>query len=88
MNALTGFVDTLIAAMDPASQWAVGTVASVVAGGAADGNALVSVNWQGSSVRVAYASSYTPVTGHVVLMARVGPRLVIVCRLIGTPPNS
>jgi len=46
----------------------------------------VTVSWQGKAIRAAYASSYTPVTGHVVLMARVGPQLAIVCRLIGTPP--
>lgn len=87
MNVVDGFVD-MFASPGDGSPWAVGTISAVTPGGAVDGNALVSVTWQGASVRVAYASSYTPVVGHVVLMARVGPRLVIVCRVIGTPPNT
>jgi len=82
------FEDSLMLFGDNPSQWAVGTVATVTAGAAADGNPLVTVSWQGKAIRAAYASSYTPVTGHVVLMARVGPQLAIVCRLIGTPPAS
>ena len=88
MNALDALASSLLTAAESSSQWAVGTVATVTAGAAADGNPLVTVSWQGKAIRAAYASSYTPVTGHVVLMARVGPQLAIVCRLIGTPPAS
>jgi hypothetical protein len=88
VSVLDDFVSTLLAASDGASPWAVGTVGSVVAGGAADGLALVTVSWQGASVRAAYLVSYTPVVNDVVLMARVGPRLLILGRIGGTPPTS
>lgn len=84
MNVLGDLVSTILSATDSGSPFAVATVTAVTAGGAADGNALVTVNWQGASVRVAYAASYTPVVGHVVLLARTQPP-VILCRLIGTP---
>lgn len=87
MNVLGDFVSTILAAADSGSPFAVGTVTDVAAGAAADGNALVTVDWQGTDVKVAYAASYTPVVDHVVLLARTQP-LVILCRLIGTPPSS
>ena len=62
-----------------------GTVVTVVAGAAADGNALVTVSWRGTSVAVPYPSSYTPVVGHVVLLLVAPPQVVIVARLLGTP---
>ena len=40
------------------------TVATVTAGGAADGNALTTVTWRGASVQAAYLASYTPTVGH------------------------
>jgi len=88
VNALDALASSLLTAAADTSQWAVGTIATVTNGGADDGNPLVAVSWQGKAIRAAYASSYTPVVGHVVLMARVGPQLAIICRLIGTPPAS
>lgn len=87
MSILDDLIGTILAAGDSGSPFTVGTVAAVGAGGAADGNALVTITWQGTSIKVAYAASYTPVVGHVVLLARTQP-LVILCRLIGTPPSS
>lgn len=88
MDALSALADTLLTASTDSREWAVGTIATVTAGAAADGNALVTVSWQGTAIRAAYGAHYTPTVGHVVLMARVGPQLAIVCRLIGTPPSS
>jgi hypothetical protein len=87
VSILDDLVSTILTAADTGSPFTVGTVAAVSAGGAADGNALVTVTWQGTSIQVAYAASYTPVVGHVVLLARTQP-LVILCRVIGTPPSS
>lgn len=87
MNAVDVLAASLVSLGDSSSQFAVGTVTAVAAGGAADGNALTSVKWQGATVTGSYLASYTPAVGHVVLMARVGPRLVILGRLIGTPPS-
>lgn len=62
-----------------------GVIATVTAGAAADGNALVTVTWRGTTVACPYPSTYVPVVGHVVLLLIVPPQLVIVARLIGTP---
>ena len=63
-------------------------VASVAAGAAADGNALVTVTWRGQPVPAAYLSSYTPVVSHVVVVLYQPPGgLVILGRVIGTPPS-
>lgn len=88
MDAISALADTLMAASADSRQWAVGTITAVAAGAAADGNALATVTWQGQALRAAYTASYTPVVGHVVLMARIGPQLAIVGRLIGTPPST
>lgn len=88
MNGIDAFVASLLASGDAASPWAVGTITDVQAGAAADGLALATVAWQGTNVRAAYLVSYTPVVDHVVLMARVGPRLTILGRIGGTPPTS
>lgn len=69
----------------PAQWMDVGVIATVTAGAAADGNALVTVTWQGSTSACAYPSTYTPVVGHRVLLAIQPPQIVILCRLIGTP---
>jgi hypothetical protein len=61
-------------------------VATVVAGAAADGNALVTVTWRGQAVKAAYLSTYTPTVGHIVLVLYQPPGgLVILSRVIGTP---
>lgn len=70
----------LSASIEPA------TVATVVAGGAADGNALVTVTWRGAAIKAAYLASYTPTVGHVVLVLYQPPGgLVILGHVIGTP---
>lgn len=64
------------------------TVATVTAGGAADGNALVTVTWRGQSVQAAYLAAYTPVAGHVVAVLYQPPGgLLILGHIIGTPPS-
>jgi len=87
VSAFDDLVSIVVAAGEPVGQWAVGTVTDVAPGAAADSNALVTVTWRGASVQVPYGDHYTPAVGHVVLMARYGPQLAIVCRLIGTPPT-
>lgn len=61
------------------------TIASVTAGAATDGNALVTIVWRGATVPAAYTASYTPTVGHVVLVLVQLPQIVIVDRVIGTP---
>ena len=68
------------------SPFAVGAVTAVTAGAAADGNALVTVNWRGTELYASYGAHYTPAVGHVVLMTRTQP-LHIIDRIIGTPPS-
>lgn len=63
------------------------TVATVAAGAAADGNALVTVTWRGASQKAAYLSSYAPTVGHVVAVVVQGGALLILGRIIGTPPS-
>lgn len=61
-------------------------VTAVAAGAAADGNALVSIDWCGTTTEAAYLASYgSPAVGHTVLVLAQGPQLVILGRLIGTP---
>jgi hypothetical protein len=83
----SALLDYLTALGDNASPFLVGQVAAVGLGAAADGNDLVTVDWMGTEVEVSYGAHYSPVVGHVVLMARTQP-LAILCRLIGTPPSS
>lgn len=86
MSVLDVLVSNVLAAAQGASPFAVGTVTAVDLAAAADGNALVTVDWRGSSVRAAYCASYTPDVGHVVFMARFGPQLLVLDRIVGTPP--
>ncbi len=67
------------------ARYASAQVVAVATGAAADGNALVSIDWRGTTVEVAYLASYAPAVGHTVLVLMQGPQLVIVGRLIGTP---
>lgn len=62
-------------------------IATVTAGGAADGNALVTVTWRGATQQAAYLASYTPTVGHVVAVAIQAGQLLILGRVIGTPPS-
>lgn len=92
MSVLDELVDNvLIAARTTArtdEPWAVGVVISVVVGGAHDGFDVVTVNWRGTEVQAARLASYTPTVGHQVLMARFGPQLVVLDRIVGTPPRA
>jgi hypothetical protein len=65
--------------MDPA------TVVSVEAGAAADGNALVAVQWGGITTFVPYLSTYAPVVGDVVAVLVQGPQVVVLGKVNGTP---
>jgi hypothetical protein len=69
------------------SAWAEpAVVATVAAGAAADGNALVTVTWRGQAIQAAYLSSYTPTVGHNVIVLYQPPGgLLILGRVIGTP---
>jgi hypothetical protein len=63
-------------------------IASVVAGAAADGNALVTVTWRGQAVQAAYLASYTPTVSHTVIVLYQPPGgLLILGRVLGTPPS-
>lgn len=61
------------------------SIVSVAAGTATDGNALVVISWLGTDVAVPYLATYTPAAGHVVAVARTGPQLLILGRIVGTP---
>jgi hypothetical protein len=92
MNPLTELVDELRGVNGP-GEWPTswvepGTVLSVTAGAAEDGNALAEVTWRGLSVEAAYLSTYTPVVGHVVLLLVQPPQLTILGRVVGTPPEE
>lgn len=63
-----------------------GTVTSVTAGGASDGNALVKVTWFGKQVTAnGYVNTYTPVANDRVLCAYDGQQIVVVGKVIGRP---
>jgi len=62
------------------------TVVDVLPGGAADGNALVTVRWRGSPVAVnGYLASYTPSVGDRVLVAYYMNQPVIIGAIVGHP---
>jgi hypothetical protein len=63
-------------------------VATVSAGAAADGNALVTVTWRGQSIQAAWLASYTAVVGHTVAVLYQPPGgLLILGQIKGTPPS-
>lgn len=64
-----------------------GTVATVTAGAAADGNALVTVTVDGATQEAAYLASWTPTAAHIVAVLIQGGVLTILGRVIGTPPS-
>lgn len=80
-------VEYLTALGNNGSAFAVGVVTAIDPGAADDGNNLVTVDYLGTEIEVSYGAHYTPVIGHVVLMAKTQP-LAILCRLIGTPPAT
>lgn len=62
------------------------TVATVTAGGAADGNALVTVMWRGGTVTAnGYLGGYPPVVGDRVVCAYDGAQLIVLGKIIGHP---
>ena len=71
---LDRFVDNLLDAARTPPAYAVARIASV-----AGTPPTVTVDWNGSVVPASWPkdSSYTPVVGDVVLMARFGPQLLI-----------
>lgn len=63
-----------------------GVIASVTAGAASDGNARVTVTYNGATQAMAYPSGYTPVVGHVVTVMLTSQGAVqILNHPIGTP---
>ena len=75
MRPMDRFVANMLAVSKQSPAYAVGKIASVTAGTPP----TVTVDWAGSVVPARYPkdSSYTPVVGDVVLMARFGPQLLI-----------
>jgi hypothetical protein len=63
-------------------------VTAVLPGAAAGGTTLVTIQYQGASgLNAPYLSSYTPVLDDVVAVARTGSQLLILGRIVGTPPE-
>lgn len=67
------------------SELPLAVVKSVVAGGAADSNALVTVTYMGTDLALPYFSHYTPVVGHKVGLVKYGGVWTIIGRPIGFP---
>lgn len=86
MSALDDLVSNVLAAADSSPVFAVGEVTAVDPGASVDGVALVTVDWLGTESYATYGDHYTPVVGHVVLMARTQP-MAILLHLVGTPPT-
>lgn len=88
-RARANLVEDLLATAAAAgpSAFSVGTVTAVDAGAALDGNSLLTVDINGTVAYATYGDHYTPVVGHVVLLAKTQPRAVLI-HLIGTPPTS
>ena len=64
----------------------IATTSAISAGAAADGNALVSVNWRGQEVTAAgYSANYTPGVGHRVVCDLIDDQLFIAYRIVGYP---
>lgn len=61
------------------------TVTAVAAGGGTDGQALVTVDYAGASLDLPHKASYTPVVGHIVVLARAGGTWIVDDRLVGFP---
>lgn len=88
MNAIDALVANILTTADARSPFPVGQVTDVGEGSAADGNALVTVRWNGTQIRVMHDYRLPPPeVGDVVLMARTQPMTILVC-LAGTPPIS
>ena len=86
--AVRAFADANTAALDdiPATRQIVATIATVTAGGAKDGNALVTVTWRGRTFPVnGYNRTYTPVVGHRVVCDYIDSQLWIAYSPVGAP---
>lgn len=66
--------------------WPVAEVTAITVGGGTDGNALVTVDYQGATLKVPFLLHYTPVVGHVVALGRSGGNWIILGRPGGFPP--
>jgi hypothetical protein len=62
-----------------------GTITTVTAGAAADGNAAVTVSVEGNSVPAPYLASYSPTVADVVSVLFVGNSPLILGKPIGLP---
>lgn len=70
----------------PTTRLVIATIATVTAGAASDGNALVTLSWRGGTVTAAgYAAAYTPVVGHRVHCSLIDDQLFVDYRIVGTP---
>jgi hypothetical protein len=73
-------------AAGPADRRIVAQIATVTAGGASDGNALVTVTWRGQTLTAnGYNRSYAPVVGHMVVCDLIGGQLLIAYSPVGAP---
>lgn len=82
------FADANSAALQavPDTRQIVATIAAVTAGGASDGNALVTVTWRGRTLPVnGYNRTYTPVVGHRVVCDYIDSQLFISYSPVGAP---
>lgn len=72
---------------DPRASFTIrfGTVATVTAGGATDGNAQVTVTVNSSTFPAPYLAAYTPNVGDVVAVALIDGSPLILGKRIGTP---
>lgn len=62
-----------------------GTIATVTAGAAADGNAAVTVTVRGSTIDAPYLASYSPVVDDLVMVLLVDNAPLILGGVIGLP---
>ena len=85
-EALTDHVRDWVESTPMVSRVHAAIVTSVQAGAAADGSALAKVSVSGRDIPAPYLSSYTPAVGHIVAVARTGSTLLILGRVVGTPP--
>lgn len=83
-DQIRGFVDTF----EPRQQRLtvrLGTISTVTAGAAADGNAAVTVTVGSTTFPAPYLAAYSPTVGHQVLVVTVDSSPVILGRVIGLP---
>lgn len=69
-------------------EWPTARVHAIAPAGGTDGQALVTVDYLGSLLKLPHMDHYTPVVGHVVVLANVNGLPTIVGRPIGFPPPA